>query len=223
MKKIVLGPPGSGKGTAASKLSPKYGLPHISTGDLFRENIKAQTEIGLKAKEYMNKGELVPDEIVIEMLEKRISNPDCEKGFILDGFPRTIEQAKKLSELTNIDLVINMDIAEDVIIGRLSSRLSCPNCNTIYNKKYLPPKQEGICDNCASEIIQREDDKPETIKNRLNVYKNQTQPLIDFYQSQEILRNIFCDNIDQTPEETFNQVLEIIENFIKEMKNSSVI
>jgi adenylate kinase len=217
MKKIFLGPPGSGKGTVASRLSPKFNLPHISTGDLFRENIKNNTEVGIKAKEYINSGKLVPDEIVIEMLKQRISLPDCKNGFILDGFPRNLEQAQKLAEIADIDLVVNMDVTEDVVIGRLSSRVSCSKCNEIYNLKHLPSKQEGICDKCGGEVKRRKDDEPETIKNRLKIYQKQTQPLIDFYKNQGILTNVFCDKLEQTPQETFESVLRAIEEFNKEL------
>ena len=216
MKKIFLGPPGSGKGTAASRIAPKFKIPHISTGDLFRENIKNQTPTGIKAKQYMDEGKLVPDEIVIEMLKKRISQDDCEKGFILDGFPRTMPQAEMLEELTEIDIAINMDVTEEVVITRNSARISCSGCGKIYNLRSTPPKKQGICDECEAKVVRRPDDEPEVIKKRLEIYKQQTSPLINFYRDKGILKDVFCDNIEQTPEETFQAVMKVIEKFLEE-------
>jgi adenylate kinase len=215
MKKIFLGPPGSGKGTAASRIAPIRNVPHISTGDLFRENIKNKTEIGTKAKSFMDVGELVPDEIVIEMLKQRIENEDCKDGFILDGFPRTIPQAEKLSEMTGIDAVINLNVTDEIIIKRLCSRVSCKNCGEVFNLVGVPPKQEGICDKCSGELFRRYDDEPETVLNRLNIYKEKTQPLIDFYNNKGILYHIHCKDINQTAEETLQKILEVLENFEK--------
>ena len=211
MKKIFLGPPGSGKGTAASRIAPKFNAPHISTGELFRQTIKEQAPVGIKIKEYMDKGELVPDDIVIEMLKKRISKSDCENGFILDGFPRTIPQAEKLKEITEINVVINMNVSDEIVIKRLCSRVTCVNCGEIYNLIGIPPKQEGICDKCSGELKQRDDEKPEVIQHRLNVYKKQTQPLIDFYKKQNLVEDAVCKTIEQTAEETVEQVLKAIE------------
>lgn len=214
MKKIFLGPPGSGKGTAASRIAPKFEIPHISTGELFRENIKNKTPIGLKAQKFMEKGELVPDEIVIEMLKERLAKDDCKKGFILDGFPRTILQAEMLQKLTDIKIVVNMNVTDDVIIKRLSSRVCCSKCGEVYNLIGLPTKQKGICDKCKGEVIRRKDDEPEVIKDRLKIYQEQTQPLINFYKEKGILVDVLCNDFNQTVQETFQQTLKAIEDFL---------
>ena len=188
MKIIMLGAPGAGKGTQAKKVAKKYNIPHISTGDIFRANIKEGTELGKRAKEYMDKGELVPDDITIGMLLDRIHKADCKDGFVLDGFPRTIPQAKSLSEALSklnekIDYAINIDVPDDSIITRMSGRRACLSCGSTYHIKYSAPKKENICDNCGSELVIRDDDKPETVKKRLDVYHKQTQPLIDYYDN----------------------------------------
>lgn len=220
MKKIFLGAPGSGKGTAASRIAPKLNVPHISTGDLFRKNIKEATEIGTKAKEFMERGDLVPDEIVIEMLKNRIEEADCGEGFILDGFPRTIPQAEQLAEIANMDLVINMCVPDDLIIKRLSSRITCKDCGEIFNLIGIPTKEEGICDKCQGEVIRRADDEPEVIQNRLETYREQTAPLIDFYKNKGVLQDVFCDNFEQTADETAQQVLDSITNFAENITDS---
>lgn len=195
MKIIMLGAPGAGKGTQAKKVAKKYNIPHISTGDIFRANIKEGTELGKRAKEYMDKGELVPDDITIGMLLDRIHKSDCKDGFVLDGFPRTIPQAKSLSEALSklnekIDYAINIDVPDDSIITRMSGRRACLSCGSTYHIKYSAPKKENICDNCGSELVIRDDDKPETVKKRLDVYHKQTQPLIDYYDNENILANV---------------------------------
>ena len=195
MKIIMLGAPGAGKGTQAKKVAKKYNIPHISTGDIFRANIKEGTELGKRAKEYMDKGELVPDDITIGMLLDRIHKADCKNGFVLDGFPRTIPQAKSLSEALSklnekIDYAINSDVPDDSIITRMSGRRACLSCGSTYHIKYSAPKKENICDNCGSELVIRDDDKPETVKKRLDVYHKQTQPLIDYYDNENILANV---------------------------------
>lgn len=195
MKIIMLGAPGAGKGTQAKKVAKKYNIPHISTGDIFRANIKEGTELGKRAKEYMDKGELVPDDITIGMLLDRIHKADCKDGFVLDGFPRTIPQAKSLSEALSklnekIDYAINIDVPDDSIITRMSGRRACLSCGSTYHIKYSAPKEENICDNCGSELVIRDDDKPETVKKRLDVYHKQTQPLIDYYDNENILANV---------------------------------
>lgn len=195
MKIIMLGAPGAGKGTQAKKIAEKYGIPHISTGDIFRANIKNNTELGKKAKEYMDQGLLVPDELTCDLVTDRIQQDDCSKGFILDGFPRTIPQAEALDKaLTamgqSMDYAINVDVADENIIDRMSGRRACLKCGATYHIITIPPKSEGICDNCGSELVQREDDKPETVKKRLDVYHEQTQPLIDYYNNQGILRTV---------------------------------
>jgi hypothetical protein len=191
----MLGAPGAGKGTQAKKVAKKYNIPHISTGDIFRANIKEGTELGKRAKEYMDKGELVPDDITIGMLLDRIHKADCKDGFVLDGFPRTIPQAKSLSEALSklnekIDYAINIDVPDDSIITRMSGRRACLSCGSTYHIKYSAPKKENICDNCGSELVIRDDDKPETVKKRLDVYHKQTQPLIDYYDNENILANV---------------------------------
>ena len=221
MKKIFLGSPGSGKGTAASRIAPKFKVPHISTGDLFRQNIKGETQIGIKAKGHMERGELVPDEIVIEMLKERIQGSDCEEGFILDGFPRTIPQAEQLSELVDMDIVINMNVPDEIVIKRLSSRITCKDCGEIFNLIGIIPKEEGKCDKCEGELIRRPDDEPEVIQNRLDTYKKQTAPLIGFYKDKGIVRDVACTNINQTAEETTQSVLDAIEEFTSGMKETS--
>ena len=218
MKKIFLGPPGSGKGTAASRVAPEYKVPHISTGDLFRRNIQEETEIGKKAKEHMDAGNLVPDEIVIEMLKERITCNDCEKGFILDGFPRTIPQAEMLDQLTEIDIVINLVVSDKIVITRNSARESCSKCGRIYNLRGILPKKHGICDNCGESVVRRPHDEPLVIKKRLNIYKEQTEPLIEFYRNKGILKDVPCDTLEQTPEETFKSVLKILKDFEKELE-----
>ena len=183
MKIIMLGAPGAGKGTQAKKLSEKYGIPHISTGDIFRANIKNNTELGQKAKGYMDAGQLVPDELVVDLVVDRIKEKDCFKGFILDGFPRTIPQAEALDYALNnqnekIDYAINVDVPDENIINRMGGRRACVGCGATYHVVNMPPKKEGICDHCGEKLVLREDDKPETVKKRLQVYHDQTKPLI---------------------------------------------
>ena len=195
MKIIMLGAPGAGKGTQAKMIAEKFGIPHISTGDIFRANIKNGTELGKKAKEYMDKGQLVPDELTVEILLDRVANDDCKNGYVLDGFPRTIPQAdvldKELTKLGDkVDYAINVDVPDENIIRRMSGRRACLKCGATYHIEHIPPKQEGICDTCGSELVQRDDDKPETVKNRLTVYHEQTQPLIDYYTKKDILKTV---------------------------------
>ena len=218
MKKIFLGAPGSGKGSYASRIAPKRNIPHISTGDLFRENLKQGTEIGLTAKGYMERGELVPDEVVVEMLKERIERDDCKDGFILDGFPRTIPQAKMLADITDMDIVVNMNVPNEIIVQRLSSRISCKDCGEIFNLRDLNPKEKGVCDKCQGEVIRRSDDEPEVIQNRLKTYEEKTAPLIDFYEKQGILRHVTCTHIDQSADEMAQTVLETIEEFANELQ-----
>ena len=195
MKIIMLGAPGAGKGTQAERISEKYNLPHISTGDIFRANIKAGTELGVKAKAYMDKGQLVPDSLTIDLVMDRISQPDCNGGYILDGFPRTIPQAVSLTNALkerggSLDFAINVHVPDENIVSRMSGRRACPGCGSTYHLVFAAPKQEGICDKCGSELVLRDDDKPETVKKRLAVYHNQTQPLIQYYGKQKILRTV---------------------------------
>ena len=195
MKIIMLGAPGAGKGTQAKMLAAKYGIPHISTGDIFRMNIKNNTELGQKAKGYMDAGQLVPDELVVDLVVDRIKAQDCMKGFILDGFPRTIPQAEALDYALNnqnekIDYAINVDVPDENIIKRMSGRRACVGCGATYHLVYNPTKQEGVCDSCGEKLILRDDDKPETVKKRLDVYHEQTQPLIDYYEAKGALLTV---------------------------------
>lgn len=195
MKIIMLGAPGAGKGTQAKKIAAKYQIPHVSTGDIFRANIKNGTELGMKAKGYMDAGGLVPDEITIGMLLERIHEADCANGYVLDGFPRTIPQAESLTEALagmgeKIDCAINVDVPDENIIERMSGRRACLNCGATYHIVNLPSKKEGICDVCGEKLVLREDDKPETVKKRLQVYHEQTQPLIDYYNKKEALLTV---------------------------------
>lgn len=195
MKIIMLGAPGAGKGTQAKRIADKYGIPHISTGDIFRYNVKNGTELGLKAKEYMDKGLLVPDELTLELIMDRFKADDCQNGYVLDGFPRTIPQAEALdAALTakgeKIDFAINVDVPDENIIERMSGRRACVSCGSTYHLVYAPTKKEGVCDRCGSDLILRDDDKPETVKKRLDVYHNQTQPLIDYYNKKNVLVNV---------------------------------
>ncbi len=195
MKIIMLGAPGAGKGTQAKMISEKYGLPHISTGDIFRANIKNGTDLGKEAKQYMDKGQLVPDELTVRILLDRVSQADCKNGYVLDGFPRTIPQAEVLdAELTKlndkVDYAINVDVPDENIINRMGGRRACVNCGATYHLQFAPPKKEGICDTCGNELILRDDDKPETVKNRLDVYHKQTQPLIEYYGNKGVLKEV---------------------------------
>jgi len=195
MKIIMLGAPGAGKGTQAKMIADKYGIPHVSTGDIFRANLKEGTELGLKAKEYMDKGELVPDELTVSILLDRVAKDDCKNGYVLDGFPRTIPQAevleKELDKLGDrIDLAIDVEVPDENIIKRMGGRRACVKCGATYHIEHVPPKKEGICDACGSELILRDDDKPETVSNRLSVYHAQTQPLIDFYNKRGVLKEV---------------------------------
>ena len=186
MKLIMLGAPGAGKGTQAKRIAAKYGIPHISTGDIFRANIKNGTELGKKAQTYMDKGLLVPDELVCDLVVDRIQQSDCEKGYVLDGFPRTIPQAEALTAAleklgTGIDYAINVEVPDANILNRMGGRRACLGCGATYHVEFNPPKQEGVCDTCGAELVLRDDDKPETVQKRLDVYHEQTQPLIDYY------------------------------------------
>ena len=195
MKIIMLGAPGAGKGTQAKKIAAKYGIPHISTGDIFRANIKNGTELGKKAKTYMDQGLLVPDELVVDLVVDRVNQDDCENGYGLDGFPRTIPQAEALTEALEkmgqkVDFAIDVNVPDENIVKRMGGRRACVTCGATYHMVYAPTKKEGICDTCGGELILRDDDKPETVQKRLNVYHDQTQPLIDYYTSQGILRTV---------------------------------
>ncbi len=202
MRMVFLGPPGAGKGTIASKAKEYYGIPHISTGDLFRNNIKNETELGLQVKSILASGGLVPDSITIKMVRNRIAEPDCANGFILDGFPRTIPQADALAEMTDLDAVVDFQISEAEVVERLSGRRMCPSTGRIYHILFNPPKVEGKDDDTGEDLIQREDDKEEAIKHRLDVYVAQTQPLIDYYKDKGLIREVKTNNA-LTPAEVF--------------------
>ena len=212
MKIIMFGAPGAGKGTQAKKIADKYQIPHISTGDIFRANIKEGTELGKKAKSYMDQGQLVPDELTLELIMDRFQNPDCKNGYVLDGFPRTIPQAEALTEALakkgeTIDYAINVEVPDENIINRMGGRRACLACGSTYHIVYAPTKVEGICDRCGEKLVLRDDDKPETVKNRLNVYHNQTQPLIEYYTRQGKLAEV---DGTQSMEDVFNAIVKIL-------------
>ena len=212
MKIIMLGAPGAGKGTQANQIADKYSIPHISTGDIFRANIKNGTELGKKAKQYMDQGALVPDELTCDLVMDRIQQDDCKNGFVLDGFPRTIPQAEALDAALGkinekMDYAIDVDVPDENIVNRMSGRRACLNCGATYHLISIPPKVEGICDRCGSEIVLREDDKPETVQKRLKVYHEQTQPLIDYYKNQGILKSV---DGTQPMDEVFKAIVTIL-------------
>lgn len=212
MKIIMLGAPGAGKGTQAKQIADKYFIPHISTGDIFRANIKNGTELGKKAKQYMDQGALVPDELTCDLVMDRIQQDDCKNGFVLDGFPRTIPQAEALDAALGkinekMDYAIDVDVPDENIVNRMSGRRACLNCGATYHLISIPPKVEGICDRCGSEIVLREDDKPETVQKRLKVYHEQTQPLIDYYKNQGILKSV---DGTQPMDEVFKAIVTIL-------------
>ncbi len=208
-----MGLPGAGKGTQAAKINEKYNIPHISTGDMFRLAIKEGTELGKKAKEFMDQGDLVPDEVTVGIVKERLAMDDCANGFLLDGFPRTTRQAEELQNLLSdlgksIDYVIHVDVPEEKLVERLTGRRICPTCGTAYHVVYNPPKEEGICDKDGSQLIQRDDDQPETVKNRLAVNIEQTQPLLDFYQDKGYLVKV---NGDRDINVVFQDIESILE------------
>ena len=212
MKIIMLGAPGAGKGTQAKKIAAKYQIPHISTGDIFRANIKGGTELGMKAKTFMDQGMLVPDEITIGMLMDRIHEADCEGGYVLDGFPRTIPQAESLTKALGdmgeaIDYAVNVDVPDENIVSRMGGRRACVACGATYHVVFNAPKQEGVCDTCGEKLVLRDDDKPETVQKRLNVYHEQTQPLIDYYQKAGVLKEV---DGTKNMEEVFDDIVAIL-------------
>lgn len=209
MKIVLLGAPGAGKGTQAKTISEKLSIPHISTGDIFRANIKGNTPLGIKAKEYMDKGQLVPDELTVEIVKDRLASPDCEKGFILDGFPRTIPQAEYLDKVLDsmnieLDATLLINVKDADIIERMSGRRTCPNCGASYHVIFNPTKVEGICDVCSTPVIQRADDAAETVLSRLETYHKQTQPLIGYYEKAGKLKVADgADEVEQTTARVF--------------------
>ncbi|HBA62961.1 MAG TPA: adenylate kinase [Lachnospiraceae bacterium] len=212
MKIIMLGAPGAGKGTQAKKIAEKYHIPHISTGDIFRANIKNGTELGKQAKTYMDQGLLVPDELTVNLVIDRVQKEDCANGYVLDGFPRTIPQAEALTKALEglgekLDYAIDVDVPDENIVNRMSGRRACVSCGATYHVVYAAPKVEGICDTCGAELILRDDDKPETVQKRLGVYHEQTQPLIDYYTKAGILKSV---DGTRNLEEVFKSIVEIL-------------
>ncbi|SKA99160.1 Adenylate kinase [Caloramator quimbayensis] len=212
MNIVLLGPPGAGKGTQAKQIQEKYSIPHISTGDIFRKNIKEKTPLGVTAKEYIDKGYLVPDDITVAIVEDRLKQDDCFKGFLLDGFPRTIEQADALDKVLKmqdkkVEFVINIQVPEEELIKRLTGRRVCTACGASYHMIFNPPKEDGICDLCEGKLIQRPDDSIETVTNRLQVYRKQTEPLINYYKNKQILYNI---NGEQDIQKVFSDICSIL-------------
>ncbi len=212
MKIIMLGAPGAGKGTQAKKIAEKYQIPHISTGDIFRANIKNGTELGKKAKTYMDQGLLVPDELVVDLVVDRVGQEDCANGYVLDGFPRTIPQAEALDKALaergqKMDYAVDVEVPDENIINRMSGRRACVGCGATYHLVYAPTRTENVCDNCGGELILRDDDKPETVKKRLDVYHEQTQPLIEYYTNSGILKTV-----DGTADigDVFAEIVEIL-------------
>ena len=213
MKLIALGSPGVGKGTYAREITNKYGILHLSTGDMFRENMKNNTELGIKAKEFINQGKLVPDEVTIGMVKERLSREDTQNGYYLDGFPRTIPQAEALAEFADIDQVINFKADHEVIIQRLSGRRICKKCGAIFHTINIIPKQEGICDNCGGELYHRDDDQPESIKKRLQIYEQETKPLINFYKEKGILKEVQVnEDFGKNKDLLLNRIFTAIDN-----------
>lgn len=212
MKIVFMGPPGAGKGTQAEKIVENYQIPHISTGDMFRKAIKDQTELGTEAKRYMDQGALVPDHVTIGIVKDRLSESDCKSGFLLDGFPRTVDQAKALDEIltsldSKIDYVINIDVDLDILKERLTGRRICRSCGATYHMIFNPPKNADVCDKCGGELYQRKDDNEETVGNRLNVYVSQTKPLLDYYSLAGNLVNI---NGQQSIDLVFEEIREVL-------------
>jgi len=217
MRLILLGGPGAGKGTQAKKLVDKYNIPQISTGDILRGAVKNNTELGQKAKSFMDAGELVPDNVIIGIVKDRIQENDCEKGFIFDGFPRTTAQAEELDTMLTelnikLDSAINFKVSDEVIVARMSGRRTCAQCQAVFNIKFNPPKQEGVCDKCSGELTQRDDEKEDVVRNRLKVYEDQTAPLIDFYNNKGLLKDI-------NGEQEINTIFEEVTNMLDNLSN----
>ncbi|MCQ6962059.1 adenylate kinase [Methanolobus chelungpuianus] len=215
MNVVLFGPPGAGKGTQAKELTKKYSIPHISTGDILRANVRDGTELGMKAKEYMDRGELVPDAVLIGLIKNRLNEPDCKAGYLLDGYPRTIPQADALDTILKeigkpLDVVVNIEVSDDELVKRLSGRRTCPKCGESYHVMFNPPQKQGICDVCGSQLYQRDDDREEVIRQRLAVYNQKTKPLIDYYVKAGILVNI---DGSAGVDEVFRQVSGVMDNY----------
>jgi adenylate kinase len=211
MNIVLLGSPGVGKGTYAGILSKKYSIPTISVGDLFRNAIKNQTALGKKIKNYVTSGDLVPDEIVIELVKNRLNEPDCKRGFLLDGYPRTVPQAKAMMNFKKVDFALNFTAPDEVIMERIGGRRTCSKCGSIYHIKNVPPTIEGICDNCTGRLVQRADEKPEIIKNRLEVYREKTKPVSDFFEAKGLLINIDANY----PIEEIDKIISQCDEYLK--------
>lgn len=210
MRMLIMGPPGAGKGTQAAQITLFCGIPHISTGDMFRTEIKESTELGKKLSSYLDSGKLVPDQVTVEVIEKRLKMPDCEKGFLLDGFPRTVPQAEALDGILGkdgLDLIINISVDSAALLERLTGRRVCKQCDKTYHLLYQPPQNEGVCDNCGAQLYQRSDDTRETVSNRLEVYQSQTAPLLDYYARRGIVRDI---NGEQSIADVFQEIKKVI-------------
>ena len=212
MRIILLGPPGAGKGTQAAGIVEKYNIPHISTGDIFRKNIKEDTELGKKAKGFIDQGLLVPDELTVGLVTDRISQPDCEKGFMLDGFPRNVAQAQHLDKYLkevgiSLDKVVNIEVDKDILVGRAVGRRICKSCGATYHVEFNPPKADGVCDVCGGELYQRADDNEETVSKRIQVYLDETKPLVDYYSKEGIIANI---NGEQSIDKVFADIVDAL-------------
>jgi len=206
---VIFGPPGSGKGTYASRLEKRLGVPHISTGDLVREEIRNQTPLGRMIEKYSSSGRLVPDEIITEILKKRVAS-ELSRGFILEGYPRTVGQAEQLEKITRVDVVVNLNVPDKIIVDRLSARLQCKSCGAIYNERTMKPKVSGKCDKCGGELFRRVDDQPEVIRERLRVYREASEPVVDFYRSRNLLKDIVNDDPSADPDQIVDQILKLI-------------
>jgi len=213
MNLIFLGPPGIGKGTHAEIVARTYGIPRISTGEIFREEIKKGTDLGNEAKNYMDAGDLVPDEIVMDIFRKRIGREDCRKGFILDGFPRTVNQAEELDKITHIDFVLNLVAPHRVIIERITGRLTCRKCGAVYHTENIRPRKEGVCDACGGELYHREDQKREAVEKRLELYEKRTKTLIEYYRNKGVLRDV---NVEGRKEDVAKRIEKVMRDFVKE-------
>jgi len=210
MKIVIFGPPGSGKGTYASLLKKRLDIPHISTGELVREEIQNKTELGIEIRKYSDAGKLVPDEVITKILKKRLT-PILSKGFILEGYPRSIEQARQLEKIANVDVVINLIVPDRVIVDRLSSRVQCRNCGAIYNEQTLKPKITGKCDKCGAELFKRADDQPDVILERLKIYKANSTPVLDYYKKRKLLKEITNDDPNVSPEIIAERILKLVQ------------
>lgn len=215
MNIILLGPPGAGKGTQAERIKANYPILHISTGDMFREAVGNATVMGIEAKKYMDAGQLVPDDVTIGVVEERLSQPDCNRGFLLDGFPRTIPQAEALDQVLarmgkHLDMALEITVPDAILIDRMTGRVSCSECKVVYNTKFSPPAAAGICDKCGGELVQRSDDQAETVINRLKVYAEQTQPLLNYYEKEGKLKSL---DGNRDPQDVFKDVQSLLEKY----------